>query len=103
MKKSTVTAALYVALVFVSGVAVGGFSHWLYASSSVSATVRRPSPEEYRRKYVAELETRLKRLLNSADERSEIRTLLSPWQLAEYEQYRMERDEKSKAKPERQF
>ena len=133
MKKSTVTAALYVALVFVSGVAVGGFSHWLYASSSVSATVRRPSPEEYRRKYVAELETRLKlneeqvkQLQTILDQTrtlykqvyekhrpeykaiheaqtNQIRTLLSPWQLAEYEQYRMERDEKSKVKPERQF
>ena len=60
MKKTSLSAALYVALVFVSGVAVGGFSHWLYASNSVSATVRRPSPEEYRRKYVAEMETRLK-------------------------------------------
>ena len=133
MKKSTVSAALYVALVFVSGIAVGGFGHWLYASSSVSATARRPSPEEYRRKYVEELHTRLKlndeqvkqlqgildqtrtiykqvyekhrpeyKAIHEAQS-NQIRALLSPWQLAEYEQYRMERDEKSKSKPERQF
>ena len=133
MKKSTLSAALYVALVFVSGVAVGGFGHWLYASSSVSATDRRPSPEEYRRKYVDELEMRLKlndeqvkQLQTILDQTrtlykqvyekhrpeykaiqeaqsNQIRTLLSPWQLAEYEKYRMERDEKSKSKPERPF
>lgn len=133
MKKTSLSAALYVALVFVSGVAVGGFSHWLYASNSVSATVRRPSPEEYRRKYVAEMETRLKldeeqvkqlqtildqtrilfkqvyekhrpeyKAIHEAQS-NQIRALLSPWQLAEYEQYRMEREERSKSKPERPF
>lgn len=44
MTRSSISVALYVALVFASGVAVGGFGHWLYASRSVSATTGRPSP-----------------------------------------------------------
>ncbi len=133
MKRSTLSAAAYVALVFVSGIAVGGFGHWLYASRSVSATTGRPTPEEYRRKYVAELESRLKldeeqvkqlqtileqtrivyrqvhekhrpeyKAIHEA-QTNQIRTMLSPWQLAEYEQYRMERDAKMKAKSAPQF
>ena len=128
MKRSTFQAALYVALVFVSGIAVGGFGHWMYASRSVNATSGRPSPEEFRRRYVAELENRLK--LNEEQvaqlqtileqtrmlykqvydkhrpeytaiheaQTTQIRQLLSPWQLAEYDQYRIERDAKMKKK-----
>ncbi|MCC6293202.1 MAG: hypothetical protein IT164_11180 [Bryobacterales bacterium] len=128
MKRSTFQAALYVALVFVSGVAVGGFGHWMYASRIVNATSGRPSPEEFRRRYVAELGGRLKlneeqvTQLQSILEQTrvlykqvydkhrpeytaiheaqinQIRQLLSPWQLAEYEQYRIERDAKMKKK-----
>lgn len=133
MKQTSLSAALYVALVFVSGVAVGGFGHWLYASRSVSATAGRPSPEEYRRKYVAELQSRLKLNEEQVDQlqsileqtsvlfkqvhdkhrpeykaiqeaqTNQIRTLLTPWQLAEYEQYRIEREERMKARAKGEF
>jgi len=133
VKRSTLSAAAYVALVFVSGIAVGGFGHWLYASRSVSATTGRPSPEQYRRQYVAELESRLKlneeqvknlqtildqtriiykqvhekhrpeyKAIHEA-QTNQIRTMLTPWQLAEYEQYRMEREAKMKARAASQF
>lgn len=128
MSRSSLTVALYVALVFVSGVTVGGFGHWLYASRSVIATTGRPSPEQYRREYVSELQSRLKlneeqvsqlqtileqtgELYKQVHEKhrpeykaiheaqtTQIRTMLSPWQLAEYEQYRIERAERIKAR-----
>lgn len=128
MSRSSISVALYVALVFTSGVAVGGFGHWLYASRSVSATTGRLSPEQYRRQYVSELQSRLKLndeqvgqlqtileqtgvLYRQVHEKhrpeykaiheaqtNQIRTLLTPWQLAEYEQYRIEREERMKAR-----
>ena len=125
-KRSQLLVGLYLFLVFGSGAAVGGFGHWLYASKSVGATSGRPSPEEDRRQYVEEMKSRLrlndeqvKQLSVVLDQtgalykqihekhRPEyraiqdsqtqmIRSLLSPWQLAEYEQYRMEREERMK-------
>lgn len=56
------TVALSLSLVFVCGLAVGAFGHWLYASNTVSATTTAParsSPEEYRKRYVEEMRTRL--------------------------------------------
>jgi uncharacterized protein HemX len=125
-KRSQMVVGLYLFLVFASGVAVGGFSHWLYASKSVSATSGRTSPEEYRRQYVQELTGRLrlneeqvKQLSAVLDQTSSlykqvyekhrpeyraiqdsqtqmIQSFLNPWQLAEYEQYRIERAERMK-------
>jgi hypothetical protein len=47
-------------LVFVSGILVGGFGHRLYTASSVEASRRvKSSSEEYRRKYVEEMRSRL--------------------------------------------
>jgi flagellar motility protein MotE (MotC chaperone) len=63
MKRSTGAIALYVALVFASGMVVGGFGHYLYTVKSVSAKTRK-TPEEYRKEYVDEMRTRLH--LNSA-------------------------------------
>lgn len=60
MKRTTLAAFAYIFLVFLSGVAVGGFGHWLYTTRAVSAKSSRPSPEEYRRRYVDEMKTRLK-------------------------------------------
>jgi hypothetical protein len=54
MKRSTLSTALYLFLVFAGGVAVGGFGHRLYTMDTVLA-----KPEEYRRKVVDELHTRL--------------------------------------------
>lgn len=57
MRRSSLTTGLYLLLLFLSGVAVGGFGLHLY-TLKVSANAR--SPEEFRRRYVEELQTRLK-------------------------------------------
>jgi putative sterol carrier protein len=54
MKRSTLSTALYLFLVFAGGAAVGGFAHRLYTMDTVLA-----KPEEYRSKVVDELHTRL--------------------------------------------
>ena len=60
MKRTSFTVAVYLMLVFASGIAVGGFGYHLLKIRSVSATTSRPrSPEEYRRRYTDELRTRL--------------------------------------------
>jgi hypothetical protein len=59
MKKSNWSVAIYLFLVFASGVLVGGFGHRLYSAKSVTATVRPLGPEDYRKKYVAEARSRL--------------------------------------------
>ena len=51
--------ALYVTLVFASGALLGAFSHRLYTVSAVSANARR-NPEEFRRRYMEEMKSRLK-------------------------------------------
>ena len=51
--------AVYVGLIFLSGVLVGAFGHRLYTVNTVSANPLR-SPEEFRKRYVAEMESRLK-------------------------------------------
>jgi hypothetical protein len=55
------TVALSLSLVFVCGLAVGSLGHWLYANNTVSATTNTPArnPEEYRKRYVEEMRTRL--------------------------------------------
>jgi Spy/CpxP family protein refolding chaperone len=51
--------AMYVGFVFVSGALLGAFSHRLYTVSGVSANAPR-NPEEFRRRYMEEMKTRLK-------------------------------------------
>jgi Spy/CpxP family protein refolding chaperone len=58
MRRSTLTTGLYLALLFLSGVAVGIFGHRLYTLNSVNASNPR-NPEEFRRRYVAEMRKRL--------------------------------------------
>jgi hypothetical protein len=60
MKKSNWSVAFSLLLVFASGVLVGGFGHRLYSAKSVTATARPMGPEDYRKKYVAEAQSRLK-------------------------------------------
>ena len=61
MRRSNLSAGLYLVLVFLSGALVGGFGHRLYTMNPVSAsTVSRPKPEDFRKKYVEEMRTRLK-------------------------------------------
>jgi len=60
MNFSRKTIALYVGLVFVSGVALGVFGDHLYIVSTVTKTKNaRMSPEEYRRGYVGFMQKRL--------------------------------------------
>ena len=61
MKSSSVKVAIYLLLVFASGIAVGAFSQHLYTARSVSARTSRPrNPEEYRKRYLGEMQMRLK-------------------------------------------
>ena len=55
MRRTTLASVLYVLLVFVSGVAVGGFAYRLYATNQVVAA----KPDEYLRKYLDEMHQRL--------------------------------------------
>jgi protein CpxP len=65
MKKSSLSVGISLLAVFLSGAVVGAFGHRLYMVRSVYsglATVRQPTPpkpEEFRKKYVEELRTRL--------------------------------------------
>jgi hypothetical protein len=53
-------AALYLLVTFLCGAAVGCLGFWLYTAQSVSADRQRPSSDEYRQKYMTEMEARLK-------------------------------------------
>jgi Spy/CpxP family protein refolding chaperone len=56
MRRTSLTAGLYLVLLFFSGIAVGAFGLHLYTQGSVSAR----NPDEFRRRYIAELQTKLK-------------------------------------------
>lgn len=60
MKLSRLAIALYVGLVFLSGVAVGGLGYRLYTAHAVSAKAQPPNPADLRRSYVHEMQTRIK-------------------------------------------
>lgn len=62
MKRSQISVILSLFAVFGSGIAVGAFGYHKYATKTVSAIVKpvvKSTPEEWRRKYVEELRTRL--------------------------------------------
>ena len=60
MKRSHLSIALYMLVVFVSGAVVGAFGHRLYTVRAVEADSRRPkSPAEYRKGYLKEMKARL--------------------------------------------
>jgi hypothetical protein len=61
MKRSKLALALSLVLVFLSGALVGAFSYRLYSTeTTVTANEsRRPSPEEWRQRFVAKATTRL--------------------------------------------
>jgi uncharacterized protein YeaO (DUF488 family) len=60
MRRTSLTTGLYLVLLFLSGVAVGAFGLRLYTLNAVSASVNPRNPEEFRRRYIAELRSRLK-------------------------------------------
>lgn len=60
MKRSGLAAALYVALVFLSGAVVGVFGYRLYTARTVNANASvSPKPADYRKRYVEEMSSRL--------------------------------------------
>lgn len=59
MKLSRQATILYGLLLFLSGGVVGAMVQRLYAVTAVVAGEVRPSPDEWRKKYVAEMQSRL--------------------------------------------
>ncbi len=59
MKRAGLSAGLYLLLVFLSGVVVGGFSLRLYMMNTVLAGVNPSKPDEYRKQYLKEMSSRL--------------------------------------------
>jgi Spy/CpxP family protein refolding chaperone len=126
VKQTAVRAALYLALTFLAGSAVGIFGYRLYTGAGVSADVRMNRSTEYRRVYVQEMDTRLKldteqrqRLVQILDQTEsqfrqlnerhrpeyraihdaqveQISSILTPAQRTEYAKLRAEREERRK-------
>ena len=129
MNRSTTTLVLYLALVFTGGAAVGALSHRYFAPAPASTTANtaRPSPEEFRRMFKAEMRSRVKindeqekQLESIMDETREkfrafreslkpqekaiqaehvakIMAILTPEQQKEYAKMREEREQRRKA------
>jgi hypothetical protein len=124
VKLSRLTIALYVGLIFASGVVLGVFGHSLYAVSSVASKTLKP--DELRKRRIAETRDRLKlsddqfAKLNAIydetrvkfhevrekykpemdaledQQRAQIRSILSPDQQVEYEKMLKEREAQQK-------
>jgi len=62
MKRSNLTIAVSMLAVFLSGIAVGGVGYRLYTVKTVAAhaPASPKSPEDFRKKYIAEMDARLK-------------------------------------------
>jgi hypothetical protein len=125
MSLSRLSIILYAALIFCSGALVGVFGHRLYTVNAVDAKTSR-SPDEWRKRYVTEMQTRLKLradqvkqlnvILDETRERfhaarermrpemdairgqqiAEIQGILDPAQRAEYDKMREERERNMK-------
>lgn len=121
IKRSNLSATLYLLMVFISGMVVGALAHRLYTMNSVSASTVR-TPEEWRSKYVGDMTRRLglnttqvgalQKILDETrqryrelhdrsrpemkaiqDEQTEkIRAILDGQQQVEYEKMRVERE-----------
>jgi hypothetical protein len=60
MKRSYISIALYLFLVFASGIVVGVFGYRLYSGTPVSAKVsQKLTPDEWRRQYFEEMQDRV--------------------------------------------
>jgi hypothetical protein len=125
MKLSRSTVALYVGLVFASGAVVGAYAHRFIDVTGVSANAR-SSPEEFRKRFTAEMKSRLKMtddqmqqlsaVLDSTrvefhatrdsiepalakireEQHQRILAILQPVQQAEYEKMRQEREARAR-------
>ena len=60
MTRTRTSAALYLCLVFASGILVGVFSHSLYITKTASANTSPQTMAEFRKRYLAEMRTRVK-------------------------------------------
>src|SRR5579871_5728819 len=60
MPRTRVSAALYLILVFGSGILVGAVSHRLYMTKTASANSSPQNMVEYRKRYFAEMRTKVK-------------------------------------------
>jgi hypothetical protein len=98
MKRKTLSTALYVSLVFLSGAVVGGFAHRLYTMNPVLASPASPKPDDYRRKYLDEIG---RRISLSAEQLAQVNAILDSTR-ARYNEVRVKWDKeaKLKAKPE---
>ncbi len=126
MKRWNPPIALYLFLVFVSGSVVGALGYRLYSPPSARSAPRL-SPEEWRRRFVDEMQTRVNlsteqvqkvnALMDETkarfdqdherhhhlveqirdEQRAKMRAILTPEQLPKYEQFRTERDARDKA------
>lgn len=134
MRRSNLSIALYMLAVFVSGALVGAVGHRLYTVRTVDAArgPQRPSPAEFRQRYVNEMRGRLNlddaqtaklsevldrtrarfRQFNEHhkpelsqiqdDQVREIQAFLRPEQQVRYEEYRKERDRKRQEREKQQ-
>ncbi len=124
MRRSRLNVALYVGLIFASGVLVGVFGHRLYMVKTVIAK----GPEEWRKQYMTDMQKRLNlrrdqvTQLNAvldetrtrfhevheksrpemesikSQQQAKIRAILDEGQRAEYEKMRRERERNAPAK-----
>jgi len=120
--------AFYLILVFLSGVGVGVLADNVYRTRVVRADRHSRSPEEFRKKYISEMESRLKlasgqvkqleQILDQTrlqyremrdrfrpelraiqeDQTAKIRAILDPEQQAEYDKMRAEREKQRQGK-----
>lgn len=127
MRRSNLSLVLSLLLVFASGAVVGALGHRYYSLNTVVAKGVPKSPEEYRKEYMAEMQSRLKldssqehklaQILDDTREKfrlhrektrpemkaiqdeqvARINDMLSPAQQTEYARMRKERDDKRKA------
>ena len=125
------TVALYMALVFACGGVVGAFAHRLYTVSGVSANAAQRNPEEFRKRFMADMKARLQLTDDQAaklsavmddtrarfrdvrekfepemqkireDQRQRISELLSPSQQAEWQKIVEERQRRRESKKDR--
>ena len=59
MKLSRGAIAVYIALIFASGLVLGALGHRLYTVNTVDANSVRQRPEEWRKRYTEEMKSRL--------------------------------------------
>jgi len=98
MKRTTRSTALYVTLVFLSGAIVGGFAHRLYTMNSVLASAAASKPDDFRRKLVDEMRTRL---TLSSDQVTQLSAILDSTKSRFHEvKAKWDKEAKAKAKPE---